>query len=55
VICGPFTQGDADFVSLVLGYLLPGFQPFCARRVGDRRSVQTGFHRVPSAKMVVWV
>ena len=52
---GKVSQGDADFVSLALGYLLVGFQPICARRVGDWRSVHTGFQRVPSAKTVVWV
>jgi hypothetical protein len=27
MICGTITQGGADFVSLALGYPLPGLQP----------------------------
>jgi len=30
---GRLTQGSADFVSLALGYLLPGFQPLKAGAV----------------------
>ena len=31
-ICGTITQGGADFVSLALGYHLPGFQPLDSDR-----------------------
>ncbi len=34
MICGAITQGGADFVSLALGYHLPGLQPLNSNQPG---------------------